>query len=124
MARRRKSKADRDRRDINEILPELLKRLGVSTGRNRDLQELWLEIAGEELARCTRVASLRGGRLTVEVANASVMQELSVYHKSDFLKLLRQRSRSPISELRFKLSGPLRDPFDDESSARRQRPTD
>lgn len=95
---------------ISEVLPELFKNLGLD-GRNREVQDVWREIAGEELSAMTRVAALRAGILTVEVSEAALLHELTIYYKRDFLKTLQQRLRGRVRDLRFKIASPKRKDF-------------
>lgn len=101
-------------RTMGEILPDLLKRIGLTSGKNRKIQDLWREIAGDELSRTTRVIAHKGGTLIVEVQSATVLHELDVYHKATFLQLLRERFPGGLTHLRFKLKSTKSDPLADD----------
>ena len=66
----------------------------------------WEEVAGEEIASCTRIAGYEHGRLTIQVDSSVLMQELSGFLKSALLQELR---RTPAGQdvvgIRFTLAG-------------------
>jgi predicted nucleic acid-binding Zn ribbon protein len=91
-----------------ELLGEILSRLFTARGWGRRqgrlrLEQVWTEVAGEDIARHTRVGGVRRGILEVEVANAVLLQELAHYHKRRLLKDLRGRlPEITITDLRFR----------------------
>jgi len=79
----------------------------------RAIARAWREVVGEEVARHTRLAGLRGGVLTIEVDGAVWLYELSGFHKESILTEVQKRVRTPyIRDIRFKQHG--------ERSTRRQ----
>lgn len=99
----------REAREISEIIPELMKKLGIATGKKHEIQQVWREVAGEEFANQTRVSNYRGGVLTIEVQSAPLLHELQVYYKGEFVKILRERLSVALTSLKFKLARPVPD---------------
>jgi predicted nucleic acid-binding Zn ribbon protein len=90
--------------DISSIISRWLvrsrarERLGKSSIFGR-----WPEIVGEEIASSTRPVRLAGGVLTVEVASAPLLQELSTYRRREILEALRTRPEfRTIRDIRFR----------------------
>jgi hypothetical protein len=96
---------------LGDVIPHLFKKVGIATGRNREIQDAWNEVAGEEYSESTRVIGFRSGVLTIEVAYSALLHELTVYYKKDFLKLLRSRLRFGLTDLKFKVASPRADDF-------------
>ncbi len=69
------------------------------------LQKAWREAVGRQAAESTRLASFRGGTLTVDVDSAALAQELGVYHKRELVIRLRNETKVPIQDLRFRVVG-------------------
>ncbi|MDF1662727.1 MAG: DUF721 domain-containing protein [Planctomycetota bacterium] len=96
---------------LSAVIPKLFKKVGIATGRNRDIQNAWREVAGEEISVSTRVVGFRAGVIIVEVNQASLLSELTIYYKKDFLKLLRERLPFGVNNLKFKVANPRDDNF-------------
>ena len=96
---------------LSSVIPELFKKVGIATGRNRDIQNAWREVAGEEISDNSRVVGFRSGVIIVEVSQASLLSELTVYYRKDFLKLLRERLPFSVSNLKFKVANPRNEDF-------------
>jgi len=94
------------------MLKDILGRLFAARGWGRRQEQLRLELAwskaaqaaGPHIAEQTRVSSLRPrGVLEVIVANATLMQELTGFHKGKLLEQLRKNLPGMvINNLRFK----------------------
>lgn len=106
---------------VGELVPKLLKQLGIVTGRSREIQHLWQEVVGEDFAAATRIRSFRGGTLTVEVQSAPLLYELNSFHKKDFLKLLRPRMPAGLSSIKFKLASSNDPIFEDKRERKKPR---
>ena len=89
---------------LSDVIPQLFKKVGIATGRNREIQNAWREVAGEEISENTKVVAFRSGVLTIEVAPAALLHELTIYYKKDFLKLLRARLKFGLNDLKFKVA--------------------
>ena len=90
---------------MKDILGRVLKEKGLlDLDRQREIVSAWNDVAGTGLSGQTRVASFRGGTLTIEVISAALRQELSVFRREELLTVLRARYRSEfIEDLRFRL---------------------
>lgn len=76
---------------------------------NEEIAAAWSAIVGAEVARHSRVASLRKGILYVEVDSAAWLQELGGFHKTGLLAELQGRvRRSFIKDLQFRQHSPGR----------------
>jgi hypothetical protein len=63
----------------------------------------WGEVVGEEVSAQTRVVKCTGGILTVEVASAPLLLELSAYYRREILESIRaQPEFRGIQDLRFR----------------------
>ena len=91
-----------------ERISEILSRLFTARGWGRKqerlrLEQAWVEAAGAEVGRQTRIGALRRGVLEIEVGNAVLMQELAQFHKRKLLGLLQGKlSGVPLRDLRFR----------------------
>ena len=89
-----------------ELISRVVKDHGLDRQGEADrLSELWKALVGEATAKQSRVVSLKGGLLLVEVANSALAQELSVYLKRDLLRKLRSESGLTIRDLRCRVGG-------------------
>lgn len=87
------SQHTRNRQDAEPIGP-ILSRFLTSSGLNQflahqKLRDGWREAVGPELLRHTRIISLRGHVLRVQVDSAAHCQELAAFHKGSILQRLR-----------------------------------
>jgi len=87
----------KERRDsvpeaLSEIIGRALREAGIRrpTGGS-PVEEAWRDVAGEDVARHSRVASFRAGVMTVEVFTAPLREELQVYRRDELLRALRSR---------------------------------
>src|SRR3989304_4279345 len=96
---------------VRHIIEKVLKKLNP---RNKErLNKLWETAAGPELSRHARAASLRKGRLTVEVENSSWLYEITVRHKPRLLKELQAGlGEKKLKEIRFRLGAGVREAVD------------
>lgn len=79
---------------------------GLDTqGRLDKLAEVWRRQVGAATAGKSRIIELKGGVLTVEVANSALGQELSVYLKRDLITQLKAESGLKITDLRCRVGG-------------------
>lgn len=73
------------------------------------LQAIWDQAAGPEIAAYTRVGELSRGTLQVMVANPALLAELNGFHKTNLLQTLKTaRPEYKFKQLRFKLQSNLR----------------
>ncbi len=101
----KKRRGNRDAEKLGDLIKPMLKQLKVIGRRvGRDLHEAWLEVAGPDLSRRTRLSSFRSGQVVVDVDSAALLHELQNFRRGDLLARLRERLPRPhISELRFRL---------------------
>jgi predicted nucleic acid-binding Zn ribbon protein len=80
------------------VLREIKPRRG---GTLAAIQEIWPDLAGAETAARTRLVSLQGGVLTVEVTSAALKHHLSTFRSEELLAGLRERlPDTPVRALR------------------------
>src|SRR5262245_29472597 len=91
-----------------ERLSEILSQLFIARGWGRQqerfrLEQSWAEVAGEEIARRSRVGSIKRGVLEIEVGSGALMQELAGFHKRRLLESLKRKLNGAIlKDLRFR----------------------
>ena len=97
-------KAEPDAEPIKETLARLFTARGWGRRQARlHLERAWAAAVGPDHAANTRVLALRRGVLEVEVNGATLMHELTHYHKRRLLQALRQAlPAEPPKELRFR----------------------
>ncbi len=101
MAKKREPEKGPER--LGDVLGRLFTLRGWGRRQGRlQLEQVWLEVAGEH-AKQTRVGALRRGVLEVEVGSAVLLQELSHFHKRRLLEALRARlPGTKLTDLRFR----------------------
>jgi predicted nucleic acid-binding Zn ribbon protein len=93
-------------RSVGDLIGQVVKDSGLGKKNPLEpLQRAWREAVGRAAAESTRLKSFRGGTLTVEVDSAALAQELGVYHKRELVIRLRNETRLPLSDLRFRVVG-------------------
>ena len=93
---------------VGDLIGQVVKQNGL--GKRSPLEPLkraWSEAVGRAAAESTRLKSFRSGTLTVEVTSAALAQELGVYHKRELVVRLRNETRLPVQDLRFRVVGTL-----------------
>ncbi len=89
---------------IGEILSRLFAARGW--GRKQEilrLERAWVQAAGSEIARNTRVAGIKRQILEIEVRGAILLQELASFSKRQLLEAIRRvLPESKIADLRFR----------------------
>jgi predicted nucleic acid-binding Zn ribbon protein len=91
-----------------EALSEILGQMFVSRGWSRlgeklKLEAAWAAAAGEEVAKQTRVSSLKRGVLEIEVRSSVLQQELAQFLKRTLLKAVREKlPHPPVNDLKFR----------------------
>ena len=89
-------------RTIGEVLEQALAKQGLlAHSRSSNVDEAWTSIVGAEFANHTRIASLKRGKLEIEVDSSALMTEIQFYRKALLLDL-REKVRKPfISRISF-----------------------
>jgi predicted nucleic acid-binding Zn ribbon protein len=105
------SQSRRDPQALGDVLSQLFALRGYGRVRgDRQLHEVWREVAGETIARQTRVSGVKNGVLQVGVANAGLLSELASFHKFSLLERLRSdHPQLKVKDIKFKLRGDLAD---------------
>jgi hypothetical protein len=90
--------------ELAKVLAQLFAMRGYGRIQgDRQLQEIWREIAGPELSKGTRAMTIRGGILQIGVTNHALLSELVSFHKTDLLARLKEKHpQLKVRELKFK----------------------
>ncbi len=71
---------------------------------DRQLRDVWRQVAGDETADQTRVKGIKGGVLQVGVANSALLGDLVSFGKPDILKRLKsQHPDLRVRDIKFRL---------------------
>jgi predicted nucleic acid-binding Zn ribbon protein len=106
------SRRDRERRryharrpkKISDVLAQLITLRGYGRFQaDANLEAAWKGAAGEQLARFSRAARVRRGKLEVTVSNSTTMQELSFQKLQILAELGRSLPDARIRDLRFRV---------------------
>ena len=99
---------------VSRALTELIAIRGFARSQSdAQLQAVWDQAVGAEIAAYTRVGELNRGTLQVMVANPVLLAELNGFHKANILQSLQKASPAyKFKQLKFKLQTNLvrRDP--------------
>jgi len=90
-----------------EALGSVLSRLFAARGygrvqANEELHSLWKDVAGEPIARETRILGLKNGVLTIGVTSSPLLSELAAFHREHLLEKLRAKRGEGIRDLKFR----------------------
>ena len=92
---------------LADLVPGVLRGLAPRRGALAKARRAWAMAAGPEIAKKTRVESLKGGILTVAVASSAVKHHLSTFLAEELVESLREHLDQPqIRSLRFRLGDP------------------
>jgi predicted nucleic acid-binding Zn ribbon protein len=89
---------------IGNILSEMMARRGLGRIQSTEaLETVWRQVAGPLVAQYTRIGAIRRGTLEINVANSTLIQELS-FQKHDLLAALQKSlPEEGIKNLRFRV---------------------
>ncbi|MCA9077000.1 MAG: DUF721 domain-containing protein [Planctomycetaceae bacterium] len=95
---------------LGDVLSQLFTLRGYDRVQtNRQLQNVWREVAGESLASRTKAQGIKNGVLQVTVNNSATLQELESFHKFSLReRLVTEHSDLSISDIRFRLNSATR----------------
>lgn len=98
-----------DRRHLSQAVSELISRKGLAQVRGHaELESVWREVAGDDVAARTRVLGIRRGVLNVGVAHAPLLGELASFRKAKLLQALQRKHAGwNIRDVKFRLRGDL-----------------
>lgn len=90
---------------VGELLSELFALRGYGKVQSsRQLQEIWAEVVGQDIADLTRAVAIRNGVLQVAVSNSALLSELASFRKQEFLEEFRLRYADlKVRDMKFKL---------------------
>jgi hypothetical protein len=95
---------------VSRALSELIAARGYARVQgDAQMQALWDQAAGREIAAHTKVGELSRGTLQVLVGNAALLSELNGFHKATILQALKDKGPSyKFKQLKFKLQSNLK----------------
>ncbi len=110
----RPSSADRfrptkDPLPLSRALSELITLRGLAR-ENADTQMagIWKEVAGEKIAKNTRVNGIKRGILHIYVAHSALLNELVSFHKMALLDAIQKdHSQLKIRDIKFRLKADI-----------------
>lgn len=71
---------------------------------NRQLRDIWRQVAGDETSAQTRVAGIRSGVLYIAVTNSALLGELVSFRKVELLAKLRsEHGDLRIRDIKFRI---------------------
>ena len=90
---------------LGDVLSQLFALRGYGRSQaTRQLQDVWKLVAGDVIARQTKVQGIKNGCLQVAVTNSGMLQELEGFHKWSLLeRLTSEHSDLHIRDLKFRL---------------------
>jgi len=89
---------------IGDVLGELISRRGYArVEAGEAYASAWLAAAGEATARFTRAGQVRRGLFEVQVANSTLLQELTFQKAALLAKLRHELPQEKIKDLKFKV---------------------
>lgn len=96
---------------LGDVLSQLFALRGYGRSQaNQQLEEIWKQVAGEEIAAQTKVANLKNGVLHIGVSNSALMSEIVAFHKVEFVRRIKSEHRQlKVRDIKFKLRGDLND---------------
>ncbi len=94
---------------LAKALAELIQRRGYArAGAQSELETAWKSILEERFVGKTRPVSIKRGVLTVHVASAVLVSELSGYYRKEFVARLAERyPRLAVKDIKFRLESGL-----------------
>jgi hypothetical protein len=104
------TKTDRSPLHVSLALTELIALRGFARSQgDAQLQSVWDQAVGAEIAAHTLVGELNRGTLQVMVANPALLAELNGFHKTNILQTLKDaRPEYKFKQLKFKLQSNLK----------------
>lgn len=89
---------------IADVISRLMARKGYSQlQQGLEWEAVWIEAAGERLAKNSRVGRTNRGNLEITVRNSAVLQELTFQKRKLLKKLQSAAGANNIRDLRFRV---------------------
>ncbi len=94
---------------LGDVISQLFTLRGYNRVQgNKQLDEIWVKVAGEDIAEQTKVSGLKNGILQVGVSNSALISELAAFLKVEILEQLQaDHSHLKIRDIKFKLRSDL-----------------
>lgn len=95
---------------VGKVISELIAIKGLARVHGLEqLHQAWRTVAGADIGQRSRVLQLTRGILNVGVASGALLNELSSFHKPQFMEQLQQQfSHLKIRDIKFKLKTDLK----------------
>ncbi|MEE8105828.1 MAG: DUF721 domain-containing protein [Planctomycetota bacterium] len=95
-------------RPIGDLLPQIMRGLRPKNRRGlARIQAAWIAVAGEKTASRSRVTSLEGGVLRIELQSAALKHHLATFRTAELLEELNRRfPEAGVRTLRFVIGKP------------------
>ena len=95
----------KEAQSIGDIIPSLMQKFGMQNSPwVSDLEELWVDVVGTDVARHSRPGQIDGKTLIVFVDNSVWLSELTRYGKARMLaNVQKQFGKKRVSEIRLRL---------------------
>lgn len=105
---KRRHRRERIPKSSAELVSQLISRKQwAQTQWNDQLQQIWRQAIGQELAEKTRATRINRGRLEVLVEGSAAMQQLAFVKSTLLAKMQQQLPEANILSIRFRV-GPLK----------------
>ncbi len=95
----------RDPQPLSAAISELFAKRGLAARRgNEEVAVAWRRVAGERIARDSRILSLRDGTIHISVTSSALLNELVSFHSQQLLADMQTEcSEIELKQLRFQL---------------------
>jgi predicted nucleic acid-binding Zn ribbon protein len=97
--------ARRDFQSLKSLLPDVLGKLSLESGRAAHLQPLWREAVGESIARSSRPVALEHGTLVVQASTSEWAKELERQAAEIVARLQQRLGKGVVTSLRATVAG-------------------
>ncbi len=98
----------RDSRDIRPLsfaISEIIALRGLARSKGKlQLEEIWRNVAGEQIGKQTKATGVKRGVLHIGVSNAPLLGELTSFHKQSLLSTLQEEHADQnFKDIKFRL---------------------
>ena len=89
---------------LKDVLKGIISKLEKGQkGAHDELIASWEKVVGKDAFKHTKLVSLKGGRLVVNVSDSSRLYELTLKRREIIKAINRKRKKKKIKEIRFKI---------------------
>lgn len=90
---------------LKRIVTEVMKSLKArDSEQTKEVERIWRELVGEELARFSRIRGVAANTVDVEVDGSAVLAEVDQFFRGAFLEKLKAEGVSGMDSVAFHLS--------------------